>query len=494
MEKTLEELYKFYVTDQRRKEYEVYENLFMGRHYDAFSINAKEFTDQYSRLRYVVCNFAGLTSRVVSDMLFGEPVKIKDKDNQEFIDALDFENKLDVLNIEHATANSYFGDNLYKIRVENKIIKIEDNTPMVYFPELNKDNIRAEPKRIYLLWEIVAGPTTYFMVEMHEPPFVKMRIGQVVKPKDENSDILEMDIPTFNDLYQTSFNKEVDTKVDRYLVKHVPNPKARGHYGISDYIDMKPLLFALNNRMSKIDNVLDKHSDPILAVPEGVLDENGNIRREAFSMFEVPADGSQKPEYITWNANLEYAFKEIDKTTEFLFMFSETSPDVLGLGQGGGQAESGRALKMRLLRTIAKRNRKKLYYDYAIKDLVYTAELLSAANGYKASKTIDAKVKSPQPPTTEWEDGIVNDEVERTQIETMKVESGIQSKRRAIMSLEGVNEDEADEVIKEVTEEGKSAFDAFSQGQNNNDNNDNDDDSNKDDSNKADDKNNAGDK
>jgi len=65
-------------------------------------------------------------------------------------------------------------------------------------------------------------------------------------------------------------------------------------------------------------------------------------------MFEMDEAGN-KPEYIVWNANLDSAMKEIDKMVEFLFMFSETSPDALGLGKGG-QAESGRALKMKLLR------------------------------------------------------------------------------------------------------------------------------------------------
>lgn len=473
MERTASELYKLYLEDQRIQDYKIYEQLFYGRHYDAFSVNAKEFTDQYARLRYVVCNFAGLTSRVISDMLFGEPAKIKDDKNQEFIDALDFENKFDVLNLEHATANSYFGDNLYKIRVENSVIKIEDNSPMVYFPELNKDNIRATPKRIYLLWTIISGESTYFFVETHEPPFLKTKIYEVTKPGQADSPMIEINIAAFNERFSAHYIEEIDTKVNRFLVKHVSNPKPRGHFGVSDYVDMKSLLYSLNNRFSKVDNVLDKHSDPILAVPEGVLDENGRVRREAFQMFEIPADGSQKPEYITWNANLDSAFKEIDKIVEFLFMFSETSPDVLGLGKGAGAAESGRALKMRLLRTIAKRNRKKLYYNYALKDLIYTAELLSAQNNYKASADIKATVKDPQPPTIEWEDGIVNDEVERTQIETMKVESGIQSKKRAIMSLEGVDDKEADEIIKEITEEGKAAFSDFQvpAGGNNQDNN-----------------------
>jgi len=116
-------------------------------------------------------------------------------------------------------------------------------------------------------------------------------------------------------------------------------------------------MYAVNNRMTKNENILDKHSDPILALPEGVLDEQGNIRKDKLQLFTIPDNemGSKpaKPEYITWDASLDNSFKQIDKLIEFLYMTSETSPAVFGMDKQGA-AESGRALKLRLMRTIAK--------------------------------------------------------------------------------------------------------------------------------------------
>jgi hypothetical protein len=106
-EYTLGQIYNLTKDDSRVKEYGVYESLFLGDHFTAFSIKATEFKDQYARLRYVVCNFAGLVSKVIADMLFGEPVTIIDPDNQDFIDTLTFENKLDTLFYEHSIKNSY---------------------------------------------------------------------------------------------------------------------------------------------------------------------------------------------------------------------------------------------------------------------------------------------------------------------------------------------------------------------------------------------------
>lgn len=453
---TVSQIYDKIKNDSRFVEYKTYEDLFNGDHYSAFSIKATEFKDQYSRLRYIVCNFTGLVSKVIADMLFGEPVSItdKNKENQTFIDTLVFENKLDTLFYEHSITNSYFGDNLFKIRVENNKVLIEDASPMLYVPELDPHNVRAKPQRIHLIsLDKRAENETYLIVETHEPPYVKMRFGLITK-----DGVKEMDAKAYNAVAGTNYEDQVDTKINRPLVIHVPNWKSRGHFGISDFKDIKELVFALNNRMTKIDNILDKHSDPILAVPSGVLDEDGNVQQKAFTMFEMDEEG-HKPEYIVWNANLENALTEIDKLVNFLFMFSETSPDALGLGKGTA-AESGRALKMRLLRTIAKRNRKKNYYDQAIKELIYTAELLVQKNpSYKISDDISIKIPTPQPPTISWQDGVVNDETERTDITIKKIEAGIISKKKAVMELENVEEDEAEVILKEVDEETKAATD-----------------------------------
>lgn len=453
-ELTVNQIYDKIKGDSRITEYKIYEDLFNGDHFSAFSIKAEEMRDQYARLRYIVCNFTGLVSKVIADMLFGEPITITDKDNQDFIDTVVFENKLDTLFYEHAIANSYYGDNLFKIRVENNRVLIEDASPMLYIPELDPHNVRAKPKRVHLVTINKIGDDQYMIVETHEPPFVKMRVAKITK---EGAVLITN--KEYEGISGIKYEESVDTKVNRFLVIHVPNWKPRGHFGVSDFKDIKELVFALNNRMTKTDNILDKHSDPILAVPPGVLDEEGKVQKKAFTMFEMDDQG-HKPEYIVWNANLDNAISQIDKLVEFLFMFSETSPDALGMGKNG-IAESGRALKMRLLRTIAKRNRKKLYYDQAIKELIYVTELLVKANpAYKVSEELkDVKPAKPQPPTTTWQDGIVNDETERVDLTVKKVDAGLLSKKRAVIDLENVEPDEADEILKEVEDEDKKAAD-----------------------------------
>ena len=85
--------------------YNYYELLFLGQHYDAFNLRiaSGEYSKAYSKLRYVMANFAGLVSKVVADMLFSEQVTIKAPDgDQEFIEGLWHDNDLDIQCYESA--------------------------------------------------------------------------------------------------------------------------------------------------------------------------------------------------------------------------------------------------------------------------------------------------------------------------------------------------------------------------------------------------------
>ena len=203
---------------------------------------------------------------------------------------------------------------------------------------------------------------------------------------------------------------------------------------------------------------MDKHSDPILMVPPGVLDEKGHVKKKALGVIEFKDGENGKPEYIVWDASLENAFKEIEKIVEFLMMVGEISPDALGMGKG--QSDSGRALKFKLMRTIAKVARKKLYYNEAIKQFMYTAQLLAKAydvgiNGLKLKK-------APAEVEIDWQDGLPTDETEQIDNETKLVDAGLTDKKSSIMRIFGVSEADAEKMMKEEQAENKIAMDAMS--------------------------------
>lgn len=445
----------------RQARYDENDKLYFGDHFAAFNIRGektdKKYPEVYRRLRYVVANFAGLMSRVLADMLFGETivVDVKDEKLQTWIEDVMEDNQLLAQLYESELGNSRRGDACFKIRVGQRnpgivdspsTIIIEEFTPGIYFPTLEQNMTRNVPKQDVIAVTFKQGDATYLHKEIHVPGKIYHEVYKY--------DPTQHKIISTEDVTQFGYKEVEDTGVNRSLVFHIPNVRdGSGYWGTSDYLDLKSLFFALNNRITKTDNILDKHSDPILAVPPGVIDENGQVRKQALQMFEVDNEqpGFNKPEYIVWNANLDSAFKQIEKLVDMLFLFAEIAPASTGADTGqGGQAESGRALKFKLLSTIRKRSRKIRYYDQAIKDMLETAQELAKANRVAINGFTPTKVERP---TIKWGDGVINDEVEATETEIKRVEAGLSSKADAIARLDGITPDEAKKKVKEIDDE-----------------------------------------
>lgn len=438
-------------------DYEYFQRLFFGEHFAAFNIkiNDPEFTKNYAKLRYVMINFPGFISKICADLLFSEAPKYKFEDgDQEFGDALIESNHLHIQNYESALSNSYHGDALYKLRIGKRnpsdkfaTVIIEDITPTIYFPKVNQWNVRATPESEELAWTFHVGKQKYLRKEIHYAGRIENEVWLMEGEKIVGQ--VSLSVLGDPDIVPVQY-----TGISRSLIFHIPNWKAGNRYfGVSDYQDLDKLFFAVNNRMTKVDNILDKHSDPILALPEGILDEKGQVKKSALGVIEMKEGENGKPEYIVWDASLENAYKEIEKAVEFIMMVGEISPDVVGMGQG--QSDSGRALKMKIMRTLAKVARKKMYYDTNLKDVLYTAQQLAKAwNVGVGDKNIKLKGE-PVRPQIKWMDGLPIDEKEQVETEETRKNAGLTTTKDSLMRIDGLDEKEAEEKAKEINEESK---------------------------------------
>jgi hypothetical protein len=229
--------------------------------------------------------------------------------------------------------------------------------------------------------------------------------------------------------------EEEQTGLDHIPVFHVPNFRYGSRFwGISDYEGLESLFESLNNRVSQIDEVLDKHVAPKIVVPPGFVDEDGKIHFDRMETIEL-GPGDQPPSYITWDAHLAAAFTQFEKLLDLLFMLSETAPSAFGLDKFG-VAESGRALRLRLLRTLAKINRKRLYYDTALKAALLTAQVLDVTHG--------SGEYEPAEPTIQWADGLPEDMVEMVEIESQRLAAGNTSVESSVRRLDGPDAVEAE--------------------------------------------------
>lgn len=437
--------------------------LFKGRHQEVFErIQSWIEKSNDKSIVYIVCNFAGLISKVSADMLFGEKLKYvvgaKGGTYQEQLDRLVENNNLNSLNYEMGLSASWRGEVIYKIRWEefedgdNRSI-IEPASPACFWPILNEDNVKDLKGGVF--GHIKKGPDLnderrYLKIERHLPGSIENELWLLNQDGRTIKD--QVALNTFEEY--AGMSEKQETGYPGLLFHYTPNWRLEDSFwGISDYYDLEGIFDEINNRVSRISRVLDKHESPRLILPPGIMqfDEKTQrwyIEKEDFEALEIPGNDEtvrdDLPKYLTWDAELNAAFTQLEKLIELAFYVSETSPDAFGMNQGG-VAESGRALKFRLIRTLAKVNRKKIYFDEAIKSAIMKALTLEAEYGNgKDPEDFNLRL--------EWADGIPDDPMEQATIENIRTGNApTTSIRSAVRRLDDLDGEALDQELEEIS-------------------------------------------
>ena len=243
---------------------------------------------------------------------------------------------------------------------------------------------------------------------------------------------------------------EVPTNIDRHLIIHIPNFRINtSPYGISDYHDVESIFEAINNRYTRIRATLDKHSDPILMLPEGILDDEGKVHKAGIGVIEV-MKGDAPAQYLIWDAKMESAFQEIDKLVDSLYMVKDISPVIFGKETGTG-SDSGIALKRKLMRTLAQKHRKELYYVKGIQEIIYTAQIFCKANKLRVGSV--QIIKDAVLPEVVTQDGVINDLAESLDNEIKSIDARLTTRKDAIARAYNLSAAEAEAKIEEIKKE-----------------------------------------
>lgn len=465
----------------RLAKYDTYERLFMGDHRTAFRSKLEQYDPQFSgldpKVRYVVLPYPRIISTISADLLFEEQPKIvlENQRNQDFVDKLWYENSLWTTLYEEALVSSYKGDSVMRILAVDGQIRVDTVKPDVYFPVYNDNNVKAPVKEHVLAYRQTIDEREYLVVETYRVGEIETRVYEF-KQNTIGGEYNSMDILGIEPIVKTNLGEGYS------LIHHIKNWGMSGKFwGISDYEDLVDLFFAINNRLSRNEHILDKHGDPILAVPQGVLDAKGNVSRQSLGMIELPSHPmsgeASKPEYIVWDSKLESSFAQIDVLLEQLWISSQMSPTLFGLTKYG-VAESGRALKYKLLRTLSLKHRKQMYWDNGIKSLIESTIEFARNNRLTADGIAPAETEVP---IIYWQDGIIMDELEILENEKGKLDYELTTKEDAIANVEGITRDEAQEKLERIQQElnAKNKANPFSienRGMTNNDDEEDDDD------------------
>lgn len=446
----------------RIERYRRNEKLAKGDHHEIFSSTHKNDL-------YISANFAGLIVRKSADFLLGEKPIIssgkKDGSNeQKMLDRLASTNNFHRLMYQVALQAASKGEGFVKVRYgqeyggafpdsyDPKRIIFEAVNPNKVFPQtspLDKNKVIA-----YHIAEPISveGDKYHLYVESHYAGRIVYRRFTLVEFLTlRNGEIVQFKI----DQELAEYFEVVDTGVPVPLVVQVMNFNDgiswEGQDDISEHI---ALFDEINNRMTQIGNILDKHADPPLAVPTGLLnvDDEGQpyFNIAINKVFEVLGKEDIIPQYITnTNPLINDAMKELEYTIDYLLTTAEIPHMAVGLKDAGTSGNSGIAIKWRMNTLLAKINRKRHFMEDAMKRILMIGQLLEMS-----VKRVDYELTEP---VIKFNDGLPQDETELANRMSIRTNgSQTLSRKTALMILDGLTEEQADEEIKRIDEENES--------------------------------------
>lgn len=385
---------------ERIERYRLNERLFLSEHSEALRERFKEIANRSKKKNNkveTVINYQQFLSIKTADFICGEPPE--------------FESEQDTDNLDKLLDNQRWGVRLYEAFIDvsrfgNAVMKLVDKrltavSPQYWFPIVEPSDLKTITQHViaYPISPNEKGIMTELYVEIHDIGKVEQRTYSYNGNTGQIGEINAV--------------LTANTGLDDYAVQTLTNVTHSGSiYGVDDYAIVNSIIEKIMWRLHCIDNVLDKHSEPSLSGPGSALTYDDKFKTyylDLGSYFMRNSNDDPDLQYITWDGNLESAYKEIDLLMEQLYTLSEMGQAFMQSG-GGGEANSGTALKLRMVSPRIKAARLASINQAAIKKVI---TLLAKINGIPLD--YDGL-------TIHWSDGLPNDEVE--QIQTLTTATG----------------------------------------------------------------------
>lgn len=476
--------------------------IFDGRHpeiYDRASSLLKD-TPHAAQLKtlFIAVNLMDILLTKPADLLTGEAPTYEsgrgpESSEQHRLDSIVEENDLTQMVHELVIGGGYRGDSWIKtyygaradvseteelgldapeVSLEPIIEAVPAN---IVFPELSKGS-RKKFKAVNVAWvewvEEAAGRVArlfgdkyvnakpYLVVERHIPGYIVHERFELT----ENGVDSRWGVPisTYQILRQVTTGREEDivvTGTDRLLIHHIPYKSVDDRWhGISGVEKLESVLSAINERLAQVDYILWKHSDPTMYGPDDIEDDSGSTPTVRAGGRYIPvAKDDVTPGYMTWNSQLDGAFKELDVLLGLVYQMSETPQWLFGTtlaadkgGTGTSHTDAG-AIKARFMPILSKVKRIRAHVDKALRDAIWTAMQLEVyANkgipGFNAYEPIYPKIN--------WKDGIPRDEKEAAEVANIRTGGkATWSVIDAIKDQDNVDDAQAAEIIRRIDED-----------------------------------------
>jgi hypothetical protein len=437
-------------TRARLKRYAINRAIFEGEH-------ATVYEQQFKRIERVIGNFGEvisypvllnyqkLISLKVGDLLFGEFPKIScgedDSPEYETIETICEDSDLVNTLYESAIDVSRYGDAILYVYSDEGRGKIDVSQPSLWFPVVSADNVKKILHHV-LAWSYEENSVDYLKAQVHSKGVYTESVFLLEKSMSGSFNIKSLLTTT-----------DIKTGLDDFAIVHVPNVMTSDRVtGLDDYSDIDTIVSELLVRVGQISKVLDKHAAPSVSGPSTALEKDptsGEWRLKMGNYF--PRDSADEPtvDYVTWDANLDSSFKQIEVLINSLYIISEMGAILLGDVDKMGNSVSGTALRLKMMSPLAKVKRVSKRFAPAIKSAL---RLCSQLGGAGIANLNDSSI------SITWMDGIPNDDTEIANIINIRTGGkASMSVKRALMQYDEMCNDEADEELALIAEEDAAA-------------------------------------
>ncbi len=417
--------------------------------------HAKVYAEQLKRIEKVVgnvseiisypivLNFQRKVSLKTADFLFQEApaVTVEGESRQQAINDIIDRSELISIGFQGAIDCSRYGTAVYKVEGEDGRGRISLSSPEYLFCVVSPEDL----KRIthYVL--------AYAMTEEDKNGKEKNYLLATVYSKktyrtmkfEMTADVRSM---CFTLGRKVSDTGEVKTGLSDFAVIPVNNTvTSDAIYGMDDYTDIDSIVAELEVRTAQVSKILDVFAAPTVSGSAQALEGDG-AGGYTFNTgnFYARGDADEAPlEYVTWNANLDSNFVQIERLLNHLSVISEMGPALFNADiTRGGQVISGAALRKLYINVLSKVARLRNAFDTCFK----RALSMAAEASMIAIKPSDISIT--------WMDGLPNDPMEEAQI--MSARTGgmpTMSVKRALRSYDGLTDTTAQKEIERIAEE-----------------------------------------
>lgn len=307
----------------------------------------------------VLLNYQRLMSIKMADLVCGEFPSITGANDaetrkiKEVIDNSEYHNKLYSAVIDI----SRYGDAVQRVyRDYDGKNNVTYWDPAEWFPVVSQDGTRTILYHCLCWLENTnpdeQGPPKYLLhVQIHgtRPEEVGYYEYRIYKMHSQTS--------TIGKLIKS---EKVPTGLTTCAVTHLKTFSVTNNiYGYDDYMPIDSILAEIMARIGQISVILDKHADPNITGPTSMLSMDpatGEYYLKTGKFYAV-SPGEEQPRYMTWEGQLNAAFKQLEILLNQLYIISEMGSALLGESSGGSQAISGTAMRFKMAGPLAKARR-----------------------------------------------------------------------------------------------------------------------------------------